>query len=489
MKQIETDVVVVAGGSSGLSAALSAAESGASVIVFEKASTTGGAGNMAFGPFAVESRLQRLKQIDFSKEDAFKTHMEYTHWRVNAQLVKAWIDKSPSTIDWLERMGVEFLDVGCHNPGFPFTWHIVKALNRDAERPGLAGAAMKVMTERAKKLGVKFNFRTAAKKLIKKGRNIEGVIAEDESGENIQASARAVILATGGFGDNPAMIKKHTGFEVGKTLFSTRIPGATGDGMRMAWEVGAAPSQMIVHLTPPRVPDLEDFDLAAFLFRQASLIVNQDGERFMNEEAMDNPTHIGNALAAQRDGCGYLIFDENALIHYETVGLDTPLDGVGAVLMPDVKTATVRNILDKGYKHVFVADSLEKLTEQTGINKENLEKTIEEYNKFCDAGYDERFHKRHKFLRPVRQSKFYAGRLFPGSVGTLGGLKCNHRLEVTTPTFDVIPGLYAAGYEANSTHGDSYAYCLPGGTLGFAINSGRIAGENAARYVKSLQNK
>jgi fumarate reductase flavoprotein subunit len=489
MKQMEADVVVVAGGSSGLSAALSAVESGANVIVFEKASTTGGAGNMAFGPFAVESRLQRLKQIAFSKEDAFKMHMEYTHWRVNAQLVKAWIDKSPTTIDWLEKMGVEFLEVGCHNPGFPFTWHIVKSLNRDDERPGLAGAAMRIMTERAKKLGVKFNFRTPVKKLIRKGRSIEGVIAEDESGETIQANARAVILATGGFGDNPAMIKKYTGFEVGKTLFSTRIPGATGDGMRMAWEVGAAPSQMIIHLTPPRVPDLEDFDLAAFLFRQASLIVNQDGERFMNEEAMDNPTHIGNALAVQKDGCGYLIFDENALIHYETVGLDTPLDGVGAVLMPDVKTASIRPILDKGYKHVFAADSIEQLAEQTGINKENLAKTIEEYNKVCDAGYDSRFAKQHKFLRPVRQPKFYAGRLFPGSVGTLGGLKTTHRMEIMTQNFDVIPGLYGAGYEANSTHGDSYAYCLPGGTLGFAINSGRIAGENAARYAKALQNK
>jgi fumarate reductase flavoprotein subunit len=89
MKQMEADVVVVAGGSSGLSSALSAVESGASVIVFEKASTTGGAGNMAFGPFAVESRLQRLKQMTFSKEDAFKVHMEYTKWLVNAQLVKA----------------------------------------------------------------------------------------------------------------------------------------------------------------------------------------------------------------------------------------------------------------------------------------------------------------------------------------------------------------------------------------------------------------
>jgi fumarate reductase flavoprotein subunit len=344
---------------------------------------------------------------------------------------------------------------------------------------------MKMMTDRAKELGIKFYFRTPVKKILRKGRRIEGVMAEDESGETIKAAAKAVIIATGGFGDNPKMIKKYTGFEHERNLFTTRIPGTTGDGIRMAWDVGAAPTQMIMHLTPPRIPELDDFELAAFLFRQASLIVNQDGERFLNEEAMDNPTSVGNALAAQRNGCAYLIFDEKAHKHYEEVGLDTPLDGVGAVLMPEVTTASARNILDKGYKHIFVADSLEEMADKTGINKENLIKTIEEYNKACDTGRDELFHKRSKFLRPVREPKFYAGRLFPGAVGTLGGIKTNHRLEVMNKDSEVIPGLYAAGYDANSIHGDSYAYLLPGGTLGFALNSGRIAGESAAEFIKS----
>jgi fumarate reductase flavoprotein subunit len=283
------------------------------------------------------------------------------------------------------------------------------------------------------------------------------------------------------------MIKKYTGFEYGRNLFSTRIPGTTGDGIRMAWDVGAAPTQMIMHLTPPRIPELDDFDLAAFVFRQAGLIVNQDGERFMDEEAMDNPTSVGNALAAQKNGCAYLMFDDNALKHYEEVGLDTPLDGVGAVLMPDVTTATIRPLLDKGHEHIFEADTLEDMADKTGMNKENLLRTIDEYNKSCDTGRDELFHKKSKFLRPVRQPKFYAGRLFPGAVGTLGGIKTNHRLEVLNKDSEVIPGLYAAGYDANSLHGDSYAYLLPGGTLGFALNSGRIAGENAGGYVKSTK--
>lgn len=486
MKQLETDVVVVAGGTAGLAASVAAAERGASVIVFEKASTTGGAGNMAFGPFAVESRLQRVKQIAFSREDAFKTHMDYTHWRVDAQVVKAFIDKSADTIDWLEKMGVEFSDVGCHNPGFPFTWHIIKATGQDEDRPGLAGAAMKIMTDRGKEIGVKFLFRTPVKKLVKKGRQIEGVIAEDETGETIRASAKAVIIATGGFGDNPAMIKKYTGFEWGRNLFSTRIPGVTGDGLRMAWEVGAAQSEMIVHLTPLRIPELEDFADESFIFRQANLIVNEDGERFMNELTQDNPTFVGNAIAHQKNGCAYIIFDEDTVKHYAEEGPDIPLDGVGAVVNPDFTTIDARPVFERGHENLFTADSLEELANKTGINKEGLLKTIDEYNKACDTGRDERFHKKAKFLRAIRQPKFYAGRLFPGAVGTLGGLRTNHRMEVLNKDLDVIPGLYAAGYDANSIHGDSYAYVLPGGTLGFALNSGRIAGENAAEYIKSI---
>ncbi|MDB9822959.1 FAD-dependent oxidoreductase [Deltaproteobacteria bacterium] len=487
MKQLEADLVVVAGGTSGLAAAVAAAQAGADVIVFEKASTTGGAGNMAFGPFAAESRLQRLKQIKFSREDAFKIQMDYTHWRVDAQLVKAFIDKSADTIDWLEKMGVEFLEVGCHNPGFPFTWHIVKAVGVDEDRPGLAGAAMKILTETAKELGVKFYFRTPVKKLVKKGRQIEGVIAEDETGEDIRANAKAVVIATGGFGDNPAMIKKYTGFEWGRNLHSVRIPGVTGDGIRMAWDVGAAPTEMIMHLTPLRVPELEDFANETFLFRQASLIVNEDGERFMNEQTQDNPTFVGNAVASQKNGCAYILFDEDIVKHYEEEGPDIPLDGVGAVLNPDVTTISMRPVLDKGYENIFAADSLEELADKTGINKENLLKTVEVYNEACDTGRDERFHKQAKFLQPIRKPQFIAGRLFPGAIGTLGGIKTNYRLEALDKKFEVIPGLYAAGYDANSTHGDSYAFVLPGGTLGFALNSGRMAGENAAEYIKSIK--
>jgi fumarate reductase flavoprotein subunit len=486
MRQFETDIVVIAGGTAGLAAAISAAECGADVVVFEKASTTGGAGNMAFGPFAVESRLQRLKQIAFTREEAFKAHMDYTHWRVDARLVKVFIDKSADTIAWLEKMGVEFWDVSCHNPGFPFTWHIIKGVAGSVEKPGLGANMIKVMTDRAKELGVKLYLRTPAERILKEGGRIVAVVAEDDSGEEIRVNTKAAIIATGGFGDNTKMITKYTGYEWGRDLFSTRIPGLVGDGIRMAWEVGAAATEMIMHLTPLRVPELDDFSLESFSFRQPNLIVNLSGERFMNEETMGNPTFVANAVSRQMNGCGFIIFDETTRKDYEEKGLDIPPDGVATFANADIRDTGSMEILDKGSENIFVAHSLEELADKTGINLDTLLKTIDEYNKACCTGRDELFHKKPKYLRAIKQPKFYAGRLFPGAIGSLGGIKINYKTEVLTKDHDVIPGLYAAGTDANSLYGDSYAFVLPGNTLGFALNSGRIAGENAAEYVKSV---
>ena len=144
-------------------------------------------------------------------------------------------------------------------------------------------------------------------------------------------------------------------------------------------------------------------------------------------------------------------------------------------------------VLDKVSENIFAGDSLEELAKKTGIDSITLLNTVDEYNKACDTGRDEIFHKKAKFLRAVREPKFYAGRLFPGAVGTLGGIKTNHKMEVLNKNSEVIAGLYAAGYDANSIHGDSYAYLLPGGTLGFALNSGRIAGENAVKYIQTMK--
>jgi fumarate reductase flavoprotein subunit len=488
MKELNTGVIVVGAGSAGLAAAIAAAEGGAKVIACEKSSTTGGAGNMAMGPFAVESRLQREKKYAFTREEAFRAHMDFTHWRVDARLVRAFIDRSGSTIDWLEKMGVEFAGVECHNEGFNFTWHTVK-LDNGRTGPGAAAIMVKAMTMRAKQLGVEVLFRTPAKELVREGSRVVGLVAEDPSGEEIRLRAQAVVIATGGFGDNPDMIRKHTGYDCSRDLLSfIRIPGMAGNGIRMAWEAGAAPTEMTVHLTCGLI-NMEGMLTAAFTFWQPNLMVNLLGERFTNEEILQTSPFGGNAVSIQKQHCAFMIFDEETKRHYKEKGLDFP-SGV----MAPVPITTIDGFdeemeygLSLGDRGVFVADSIEELAEKTGVPAASLKRTVGEYNRACETGRDELFDKSPKYLRPVKQPKFYAAKLTIGGFGTLGGIKINHRAEAIGKSYDGIPGLYAAGVDANSINGDTYVFTLPGSTLGFAINSGRIAGENAAIYAKSME--
>jgi fumarate reductase flavoprotein subunit len=239
----EADVAVVAAGAAGLAAVIAAAEGGAKVVALEKGSTTGGTGNMGMGPLGIESRHTRAKNFGPTKDEAFEIFMDYTHWRVDAKLVRAHLNKSADTIHWLEDMGVEFVEPASYFAAAYPTWHLVKPTTG---RPGpmASGTMMKIMTDRAKELGVKILLQTPAQKILKQGDRITGVMGEDKAGNPVQVNAKSVIIATGGFGDNPQMVKKYTGYELGKDMYSFRIPGLNGDGIRMAWEAGAARTEV-----------------------------------------------------------------------------------------------------------------------------------------------------------------------------------------------------------------------------------------------------
>ena len=146
---------------------------------------------------------------------------------------------------------------------------------------------------------------------------------------------------------------------------------------------------------------------------------------------------------------------------------------------------TIQAVLDQGYPYFFVADTLEELADKTGIDSKGLLNTVEEYNQSCAKGYDDLFNKAHQYLRPIQRPKCYAGRHFLSAYGSVGGIKINHKTEVLDKKWDIIPGLYAAGTDACAIYGDSYVFVLPGNTMGFALNTGRIAGENASEYVKA----
>ena len=193
---------------------------------------------MGMGPLGVETRQQRENLDGLTREKAFYEFMNYTHWRSDALLVKKYIDKSASTIEWLEDMGVEFAAASRFYEDSEATWHYVKPATG---RPGprAASAMIKCMTDRAAELGVEVLFETWATGLEKDETGaIAAVNARNAAGEELRVDCLAAVIATGGFAGNPEWIKKYTGYTYGKDIYSYEGPGLTGDGIRMAWEAG-----------------------------------------------------------------------------------------------------------------------------------------------------------------------------------------------------------------------------------------------------------
>jgi fumarate reductase flavoprotein subunit len=475
MKEIETDVAVIGGGCAGMAAAATAAELGMRVAVFEKQDRLAMGG---MGPFAVESRLQKERRMTFTVEDAFKYYMKHTHYHTDAKLVKAYLSKSASTIDWFEGMGIKFADVIAYYPGARYVWHY-----KSPEDPSFTD----VLATQSKARGTIIYMETPAKELTKRNGRITGLIAENKSGEALRVNTDAVIIGTGGFAENVKWVEKYTklaGYPL--PIIQGNTPMLNGDGIRMAWDVGAGETEMVVDTyrglpQPYGGPGGTAIELGTF--RQPILMVNLLGERFVNEEVVFDGAFAGNAVDAQKGRCAFGIFDEDTNRYYEENQWDWPLAFMPNDRSKDVATY-IKKIRDEGYKHVFIADSVEDLCAQTGIHLESLRKTLDKYNKACDTGRDDLFYKRDKYLKPVRRPKFYVGRFMLNWYGSLGGVKINHKTEVLTKDFDVIPGLYTAGNDSNTVCGATYVFYLAGHMSGFAYNTGRIAGENASEYVK-----
>jgi fumarate reductase flavoprotein subunit len=475
----EADIVVIGSGVAGLSAAVTAAESGAKVIVFEKQRSLGGTSNFFSGIFAVESELQRERYITYNRDEAFKNIMEFNHWRANARLVRAFIDQSGETISWLQKYGVEFYGAGINMPNAPRTYHPVKNKGE---------SVVKALATIAKEKGVTLRPATPVKKLIRDHERITGVIAEADDQE-ITVTAKAVVIASGGYANNKEMIKKYSGFDLDVNLFAMGNTGKTGDGILMAWEAGAAEEGIgVLELlrAGPVGPGFEPKNPVEMAATQPDLWVNPLGERFCDEGIAFYDTSIGNANARYRkDGYTLSIFDDSIKHRLFERGIERQL---GWENLPGTKPTGIDSIIDasqeQGSTEIFVANSVEELAAKTGCDPAVLKATIDEYNNFCEKSHDDVFAKDPKYLRPLKGPKYYAVKARTVFLGTLGGIKINHRTEVLDKKERVIPGLYAAGFDAGGAYGDSYSINVASGMCaGFAINSGRIAGKNAVNYI------
>ncbi len=474
---LQADVIVVGAGGSGLSAAVTAAEGGARVIVFEKQPFPGGSSNFFDGIFAVESAMQRERYIGYTRDQAFKNIMDYSHWRANPRLVRAFVDESASTIAWLQGKGVQFSDATINLPNGLRTYHVVK---------GGGASVVKALTAQAREKGVDLRMSTPVKKIIKEGNKIVGVVAE-KAGAAIEARAKVVVIATGGYANNKEWIKQYSGLDLGVNLFPIGNTGKMGEGIRMAWDAGAAEEGMgvleVLRIGPmgPGVKMKGNLECAA---SQPDLWVDKDGLRFCDESTSFLDTYEGNASVRARDYT-WSILDDSIKNHLATFGMDK---NVSMEFPPGTRLtnfdAELKTALEKGNKEIVAAGSIKELAVKMGIKPAVLQATVDEYNRFCRDGHDALFAKDRKYLRPLKGPKFYAMKGHTVFLGTLGGIKINHKTEVVDKEDNPIPGLYAVGFDAGGLYGDSYSFKDSSGTTAsFAISSGRIAGRNALKYM------
>ncbi len=474
----QADIVVIGAGRAGLAAALTAAEGGAKVIVFEKERSPGGTSNFFEGTFAVESAMQRERYITYSKDEAFKNIMEFSHWLANPRLVRAIVNESGATIGWLQQQGVVFTDASINMPDAPRTYHIIK---------GKGEAVVKALVTKSREKGVVLRLATPVRKIVRQGDRLAGVIAEAD-GEEIRVSAKAVIIASGGYANNKEWIKKYTGFDLDVNLIPVGNVDKTGDGIRMAWELGAAEegkSLLELYRVGPVGPEFPMGGQIEYAVVQPDLWVDPKGERFCDEAVGFYDASVGNVNAKYKEGYTYSIFNDAAIRRMLERGIDKNV--VIAVPPGSKPTDFYREVnaaLERGTTEIFVADSVAELAGKMGVNPATLQATIDEYNSFCEKRHDDLFAKAPKFLFPIKGPKYYAVKAHTVFLGTMGGIKINEKTEVLDKKDAVIPGLYATGFDAGGMYGDTYSIKSSSGlSSAFAINTGRIAGRNALKYL------
>ena len=478
---MEADVAVVGSGISGLAAALEAARGGARVAVFEKQPSIGGTSNFFEGIFAAGSSMQKEKYIAYSRDQAFRNFMEYNHWRVNARLVRELINRSAETIDWLQALGVDFQEVTINMPDAPRTYHVVK---------GRGQAAVEILALQAREKGVIISTSSPVKQVLKGKGGPSGVVVAFD-GQDTEVACRAVVIASGGYANNAEWIRKYTGLDLGRTVTPMGNVGKMGDGIRMAWELGAAEEGMgvlhMIRVAPfgPEFPFMNPVEGAAI---QPVLWVDPTGVRFCDEGIAYYDTSLGNVNSRYKQGYTFCLFDDTIKKHFIEKGV---FRGMGTVVPPGARLhdldTQLEHFLSLGSREFFGADSVEELARKMEVNPRVLETTVDQYNTFCRNGYDAEFAKDPEYLLPFNGPRFYAAKARTCFLGTMGGIKINHRTEAVDEYGAPIAGLYAAGLDAGGLHAESYSMRDTSGIASaFAIISGRVAGENVVKYLKGM---
>ena len=458
-----TEVLVIGGGGTGLAAAMSALNNGAkSVILVEKMGRLGGS-------TAVSGAVVAAQDTYYAKSVGYPTDFDawLKEWEAssvadidvigvdpgypNYDRVSKYFGEVAAAVDWLQDLGVanwvsypffpnihyqvpDYIidETGAADPegGYMLTDHMGAWFEQNGGDIRLNTAGIKLLTNEAG--------------------DVIGATVEDKNGTYDIYAERGVVLATGGFAASQEMMDQYLPQFADWLDLTTSGAGSTGDGMKMAVEVGGVmyDTPYVITLgSTSRNPSISGFCMSVNLWNR--MVVNSSAKRFYNEGYMPYQTTV--ELSELEDGIAWAIGDSQ---YYDAASLAAAVDGT----------------------EVVTGNTVEELAAAMGVDATALQESIEKYNKVTETGVDEEFGKDPSYFTAINTAPYYAVRIYVCTGGTIGGVKTNLDYQVIREDGSVIGGLYAGGEVSNR---EMYAYAYSSGSgVGYALASGHQIGIN-----------
>ena len=492
---VDADVVVVGAGGAGMTAAITAAAEGKSVVILESQSMVGGnsvraTGGMnagktvyqdenEFGESAgVEKTLKTAAEKYADNETitalAKTVSEQWAAYQANPtgyfdsvelmeldtmiggkgindpELVETLCANSADAIDWLDEHGITLHNVSSF--GGASVKRIHRPVNAEGKTVSVGSYMIPLLQENCEKAGVKMMLDTTATEILTDANGVAvGVKATGASGETVTVNAKAVVLATGGFGANLDMVVKYKP-EL-KGFMTTNAPGIQGQGIEMAQAIGAATVDMDQIQIHPTVEANTAALITEGLRGDGAILINEEGKRFIDEVGTRDV--VSAAEIAQTGSYSWLVVDQ-AMVDASSV---------------------IQGYIKKGY--TVTGATYEELGKAMGVDAAAFAETMEKWNGYVEAKNDPDFG-RTSFANPLNTAPYYAVKVTAGVHHTMGGLKINANTEVLNEKGEVIPGLFAAGEVTGGVHG---ANRLGGNAVADFTVFGRIAGAAASDYA------
>lgn len=474
---LTADVCVIGGGGTGMAAALQAKQLGLDVLLIEKNPELGGCFAGTEGMFAVGTQWQKDAGVALDADEMLAKAMEFHHYVPSQELYRSFFNRSADNIEWCEDLGIKYAAVITMGAS-DCCWHIYEG----APTPGHQFVENMIKAVEAHELRVETGL--AGKRLLMADDTVAGLLAERTDGTVVQIDCPTVIIGTGGYSNNPDLVREFGNDP--ERVVSMLDNGRTGDGIKMAKNVGAAlaTSPGTLMTGGPTVRNTAfGSSMALACCMQPIIWVNEHGQRFIREDMFDrNFSSAGQASIQQGRVLGFVNqalvnrFEkgEGALVPAGTyVFAGAPMTG----LSEELETLMESGIVVKG-------DTVQEVAGALDLDGEALQAMLDHYNELCAAGKDSDMFKDPSYMIPMEEGPYYLLDCVVTYLTTVGGLKVSPLAEVLNEEGDPIRGLYAGGCDAGGLYGDTYDVMVaPGSQAAWCIYTGRVAAEQAAAYI------